>query len=512
VGSNPTPSAIPECNCESGLQPIYSGNCRERSEQLATEVRKKVSLMSASDLDERIRRVMSDLREETTVAGQVGSPCPVQQRMAQTCTPAVSVSVIDNFEVAWARGFGTLAAETERAAANTPFQCGSISKPVFALAVMKLAETGVIDLDADVNGYLTSWRLPANDGWQPHVSLRHLLSHTAGTTVHGFPGYPASGPWPTGSQILRGVRPANNQPVVVEVLPGSQFRYSGGGTTITQQVVVDVTGRPFAELMRELILEPVGMMDSGFEQPPPSAFAERVARSHPLNGVETQGGYHVYPEMAAAGLWSTAADLALLGAEVMRTLRGNSSKLGLAPETVSSMLRPQLPDQEIGQEFVGLGWFCAGKEQTFRFGHDGRNHGYLATMLMLPAIGKGVVVIVNSNQGWMLRGEITAAVGREYGWPALKDTPEIGEFAAEVAYAGTYESMNGSIRVAQHGSRLLVEFASQPALPLYPAAAAGEFFARAINLRLRFAGVDPAKPSELTVVNGSKTELFKRID
>ena len=467
--------------------------------------------MSTFDLDERIRRVMSDLREETTIPGQYRSPCPVQQRMAHTCTPAVSVGVIDNFEVAWARGFGTLAAGTEPAAAHTPFQCGSISKPVFALAVMKLAEIGTIDLDADVNDYLTSWRLAANDGWQPRVSLRQLLSHTAGTTVHGFLGYPAAGPWPTVSEILQGEPPANNQPVVVDVLPGTQFRYSGGGTTIAQQVVVDVTGKRFPELMRELILDPVEMIDSGFDQPAPAAFAKRVASGHPWNGTKTPGGYHVFPEMAAAGLWTTAADLALLGVEVMRALRGQSFKLGLTPETVSSMLRPQLPDQEIGQEFVGLGWFCWGKEETFRFGHDGWNHGYVALMLMLPAIGKGVVVMVNSNQGWMLRGEIAAAVGREYGWPALKDIPEIGAIRPDVAYAGTYESVNGKLGVAQDGHRLLVEFALQQPLALYPAAA-GEFFATSINLRLRFAGVDPARPSELTVVSGSKTELFKRAD
>jgi CubicO group peptidase (beta-lactamase class C family) len=215
--------------------------------------------------------------------------------------------------------------------------------------------------------------------------------------------------------------------------------------------------------------------------------------------------------MAAAGLWTAAADLARLGVEVMRALRGNSSKLGLAPETVSSMLRAQLSSQETGQEFVGRGWFCSGKEQTFRFWHDGWNHGYVATMLMLPTIGKGVVVMVNSNQGWMLRGEITAAVGREYGWPALKDTPEIGDIGPNAAYAGTYEGVNGRIRVAQDSNRLLLELAFQQALPLYPAAA-GDFFARAINLRLRFAGVDPARPSELTVVNGNKTELFKRTD
>jgi CubicO group peptidase (beta-lactamase class C family) len=466
-------------------------------------------LLSIPELEQQIQRVMSDLRVETTIPGQDLSPCPLHQRMTETCTPAVSVGVIDEFELAWARGFGTLAAGTEAVSASTPFQCGSISKPVFALAVMKLAESGVIDLDADVNEYLTSWRLPASDGWQPRVSLRQLLSHTAGTTVHGFPGYPASGPWPTVIQVLRGVPPANTSPVVVDVLPGTQFRYSGGGTTIAQQAVVDVTGMPFPQLMRQLVLDPVGMMDSGFEQPPP--FAARVAKSHPWNGVATEGGYHVYPEMAAAGLWTTAADLARLGVELMRALRGISSRLGLTSETASSMLRPQLPDQSIGQEFVGIGWVCAGKEETFRFWHDGWDHGYVATMLMLPASGKGVVVLVNSNGGWMLRGEIAAAVGREHGWPELKDVPKIGTIDPNVAFAGSYASANASLRVTQDGERLLVELASQPALPVYPAAA-GEFFARAINLRLRFAGADPARPSELTVVNGSRTDLFRRID
>jgi CubicO group peptidase (beta-lactamase class C family) len=471
----------------------------------------EMSFMSTSTLEKRIRRVMSDLRGETTIPGQYGSPSSVHQRMAQTCTPALSVGVIDNFDVAWVRGFGTLAAGAEPATANTPFQSGSISKPVFALAVMKLAETGTIDLDTDVNDYLKSWHLPGKDGWKPRITLRQLLSHTAGTTVHGFPGYPASGPWPTVPQTLRGVPPANTQPVVVDTLPGTQFRYSGGGTTIAQQVVVDVTGMPFPELMRELILDPVGMTDSGYEQPAPSVFAKRAARGHPFNGTEIEGSYHVYPEMAAAGLWTTAADLALLGAEVMHALRGDASKLALAPETVSSMLRPQLPDQEIGQEFVGLGWFCAGKEQNFRFFHDGWNHGYVATMLMLPAIGKGAVVMLNSNQAWMLGGEIAAAVGREYGWPALKDVPEISNVVSDVAYAGTYESVNGKIIVALDGNRLLVEFAHQQALPVYPAAA-GEFVARAINLRLRFASGDMARPAELTVINGNKTESFKRTD
>jgi CubicO group peptidase (beta-lactamase class C family) len=466
--------------------------------------------MSTTDLEEQIRRVMSDLREATTIPGQDGLPSPIHQRMAQTCTPALSVGVVDKFEVAWSRGFGTVAAGAEPATANTPFQSGSISKPVFALAVMKLAEAGTIDVDADVNDYLKSWRLPGKDGWQPRVTLRQLLSHSAGTTVHGFPGYPPSGPLPTVPQTLRGGPPANTPPVVVDILPGTQYRYSGGGTTIAQQAVVDVTGTPFPELMRKLILEPVGMKDSSFEQPAPSAFVTRVARGHPVNGIEMSGGYHVYPEMAAAGLWTTAGDLVLLGAEIMRAMKGEVSKLALAPETVSRMLHPQLPNQELGPEFVGLGWFCVGKGEKFRFFHEGWNDGYVATMLMLPAIGKGAVVMINSQQGWMLRNEIIAAIGREYGWPELKDIPQISNVLPEVAYAGTYESPNGKIGVVQDGDRLLVEFAGQQALAVYRSAA-GDFIAKAINLRLRFADGDTASPSEVTVITGNKTESFKRV-
>ncbi|MDA9392630.1 hypothetical protein WN73_19065 [Bradyrhizobium sp. CCBAU 45394] len=175
------------------------------------------------------------------------------------------------------------------------------------------------------------------------------------------------------------------------------------------------------------------------------------------------------------------------------------------------MLRPQLPDQEIGQEFVGLGWFCAGKEQHFRFFHHGWDHGYVATMLMLPAIGKGVVVMLNSNQGSVLRSEIVAAVGREYGWPVLQDVPQISEVVPDLPYAGTYESVNRTIGVRQQRHHHLIEFADQRALAAYPAVT-GEFVARALNLRLRFSGDESGRPSELTVVTGNKTELFKRAD
>jgi CubicO group peptidase (beta-lactamase class C family) len=234
-----------------------------------------------------------------------------------------------------------------------------ISKPVFALAVMRHCQDGRIDLDADIKTYLKSWQLPEGDeGWMPRITLRQLLSHTAGTTVHGFPGYPAGGTRPSLTQ--NSAPPANTPPVFVDLIPGMQFRYSGGGTIIAQLAVTEFIGRSFPDLMRELVLAPLGMEDSSYEQPPTPKLADRAAAGHPLNGAPIPEGYHVCPEMEAAGLWTTAGDLARLGAALMRGLRGEATGLGLSRETLAAMLQPQLPDQTEASEFVGLGWFCAG--------------------------------------------------------------------------------------------------------------------------------------------------------
>ena len=364
---------------------------------------------------------------------------------------------------------------------------------------MRLVEAGRLDLDVDIDRYLTSWRVPANDGWAPRITLRQLLSHTAGTTVHGFPGYPAQGVRPTVPQILDGEPPANTEPVVVDLLPGTQFRYSGGGTTIAQQAVADVMNLPFADLMRELVLDPLGMADSTFELPLPAALAARAATAHPWNGVQTRGGWHVYPEMAAAGLWTTAGDLARLGTELMRTLRGDWSPLGLKQETVAAMLRPQLPDQAIGQDFVGLGWFCAGKDDKFRFGHQGANEGYLAEIRLFPAHGRGAVMMNNSIQGWRLRGEIIKAVGREYGWP----DPDAITCSGDDACATWIVPASTAIRTAWRWRSLetaracFFNLAGRRRSRSNPASTES-FSRRRSILRVRFENVDAGSPVAMT--------------
>ena len=436
--------------------------------------------------EEPMSRVLADLRPETAVPARESPAQALVQRMAYYATPGASIGVVDDGALAWANGFGVrMMGTADAVTATSLFQAGSISKPVFALAVMRLVEQGTLDLDVDVNGYLSSWRVPANGGWQPRITLRQLLSHTAGTTVHGFRGYPASGPWPTPLEVLQGVPPANTPEVIVDLMPGLAFRYSGGGTTIAQQVVVDVLGRPFPDLMRELILDPLGMADSSFEQPLPAPMAARAAVAHPLNGQPLSGGAHVYPEMAAAGLWTTGADLSRLAVGLMRTLRGERSALPLNTKSVQSMLQPQLPDQTIGEHFVGIGWYCSGEGDDFCFGHQGVDEGFLAEMRVLPARRKAAAVVINAH-GWLLPVEIFKAIGREYGWPATPPRPASIAMPPGIDYAGSYRSEHDVLaEVTQSADGLALRLGGQAPVPLTPSSKL-EFHTAVLNLFVLF--------------------------
>ena len=464
----------------------------------------------ASEDVARVERVIADLRPQAPPRPGQNGIRSLGDRMAELGTPGASIAVIDNFDIAWARGFGVRKqGEGASVLADTPFQVGSISKAVFALAVMRLVQDKRIDLDADVKNYLKSWRLPdGDDGWQPKVTLRQLLSHTAGTTVHGFPGYPASRPMPSLQQVLDGAPPANTLPVYVDLIPGFQFRYSGGGTTIAQLAVTEIIGRPFPELMRELVLAPLGMADSGYEQPPPPRLADRAAAAHPFSGTPIPGGWHIYPEMAAAGLWTTARDIARLGVAVLRGLRGEASSLGLSQDSLSDMIRPQLPDHVAGTDFVGLGWFCFGKDRAFRFGHGGWNNGFLADARFYPATGQGAVIIINSNQGWPLIEELIKALEREYGWPMPAQAAS--EAAVTTGIEGSYRDTAGrTFHLRRTDGKLLLQIDDRETVGLSPEPN-GIFSAKVPLISLRVA---PTADGTLTIhlTQGGKTFEAARI-
>ena len=334
----------------------------------------------------------------------------LRDRMEQYRVPGVSLAVVEGGAIAWVGAYGVVeVGASEPVAPETLFQAASISKPVAALAALRLVEEGVLELDAPVNRYLLGWQIPENGFTEGRaVTLRHLLTHTGGLTVHGFPGYAAGLPLPSVLDILDGATPSNTRPVRVDTLPGSLWRYSGGGYTILQKVLEDVTGKPFPTLLRELVLDPVGMTLSSYDQPLTPERQRYASRGHLSVGALVEGGWHLYPEMAAAGLWTNTTELARLALEVQAAWRGEAGRI-LSTEMARAMLTP-------GMGGWGLG-FTIMEEGAPRFAHGGSNHGFKAQFVAFREEGRGVVVMTNGDQGTRLAQEIVQAVAEVYGWP-----------------------------------------------------------------------------------------------
>lgn len=389
-------------------------------------------------------------------AGQAAPSWTLVERMQRYGVPGVSIAVIDGGRIAWARGYGVQRTGGADSVTDvTLFQAASISKPVAAVGALRLVRQGRLTLDEDVNGKLRSWKVPrdANAGDRP-VTLRGLLSHSGGVTVHGFPGYERGMPIPSLREILDGGGAANSPPIRVDIPPGSRSRYSGGGYVVLQQLIEDVTGRPFAAVMRELVLVPAGMSSSTYEQPLPSSLASRAASAHDWRGKLVDGEWHTYPELAAAGLWTTPSDLAHFALAVQHAWSGKSDSL-LDRATARAMLTEVLGG-------TGLGVGLAGDGQDLRFTHGGSNKGFRSYLVMYPERGDGVVVMTNGDEGSALMMEVVRAVARVYEWPDY--APTVREVAT-VAPArldelvGTYRTRGSqrAFEVTREGGTLLVE-------------------------------------------------------
>ena len=328
--------------------------------------------------------------------------------------PGLSVAVIDGYKIAWTKAYGTTElGGTTPVTTNTLFQAGSISKPVAATGMLALVQAGKLSLDEDVNVKLKSWKVPENEFTKEQkVTLRGLASHTAGLTVHGFPGYDVDEKVPTLVQILNGEKPmVNTAPIRVDIVPGTQQRYSGGGITIEQLLMMDVTGRQFPALMKETILDKIGMSDSSYEQPLPAAWQARTPTGTDHNGKAIHGKWHVYPEMAAAGLWTTPTDLATFAIEIALSRQGKSNKV-LSQKTVEEMLTPV-------KDEAGLGFFMP-KNRPGEFGHDGADEGFQALLVMDWQTGQGAALMANSDAGFVVMGEVLRSIAKEYGWKSVR--------------------------------------------------------------------------------------------
>ena len=338
-------------------------------------------------------------------------PMRLADRMRHYRVPGLSVAVVDNGQLVWAQAWGVAQiGKPQPLTVDTLMQAASISKALTGIGALKLVEQGKLTLDADVNTGLRTWRVPpgAQTADAP-VTLRRLLSHSAGLTVHGFRGYVPGEPLPSLTQMLDGLPPANNPAVRVDKVPGSEWRYSGGGFLVLQQLMVDVTGQPFAAWMQREVLAPAGMPASLFGDLPDVPLA-RASVGHEEGGRPIEGRRANHPELAAAGLWTTPSDLARLSLALQQTLAGRPSSL-LEPATLAAALKPGLGP-------TGLGFFVEGQGERQRYGHDGRNAGFEAHWRFDAR--RAVIVMANANGAMPLIEEIVRAVAQVQGWADMQ--------------------------------------------------------------------------------------------
>ncbi len=417
-----------------------------------------------SDVETRIKRVEGGLLPQVLIKGEPN--WTIQERMKHYKAPGVSIAVIKDFKLDWAKAYGVKDIEAmEPVTTQTLFQAGSISKPVAAMVALKKVQEGKISLDEDINKKLVSWKLPENEFTaSKKVTLANLLSHTGGLTVHGFPGYEVGAKLPTLPQVLDGAEPANTAPVRVDMEPGTKFRYSGGGTTIAQLTVIDIEKKPFPQIADEKVLRPLEMTNSTYHQPLPDDWRGKVASGHKGDGNPVKGKIHVYPEMAAAGLWTTPTDLAKFAIEVQLSLAGKSNRV-LSKEMIEKMVTPFIADH------VGMGFFIEKRGKALYFGHGGADEGFRAQLLVHRDKGYGAVVMVNSDNGQILN-EIIRGIAREYGWDEYVPEPyeivSVNPIKFE-DYAGRFQvNPDRVLKLTREGGKLHAEQTESPKVELFP--------------------------------------------
>jgi CubicO group peptidase (beta-lactamase class C family) len=353
---------------------------------------------------------------------------PLEDLMTESHVPGVSIAVIKDFKIHWAKGYGVADMENgARVDAETLFQAGSVSKPVAAMAVLKAVQDGRFSLDDDINNILCSWKLPDGSFTKDcRVTPRMLASHTSGLgDGFGFPGYEPGDPLPTLVQILNGQPPSNVGPVLMERPPLSAMKYSGGGSTILQLALTDVIQQPFPQILQDYVIAPIGMMNSAYEQPLSSMRDRSAARGHDRYGRSMGAKWHVHPELFAAGLWTTPTDLAKFAIEVQMSVHGRSNRV-LSKSTVQEMLNP-----------VGIGDFAVGfmvekRGQGWYIQHGGTNQGFMCLLVAHKLHGYGLVAMTNSMSGQVIIDEVRKRVERVYEWDSSGHAaPGLNSLSAE---------------------------------------------------------------------------------
>ena len=342
------------------------------------------------DILNEIRTVENGLIPGILVKGEPEKRYTLTERMAFYNVPGLSIAVIRDGKIRWAKGYGIANTRTGKAVdVNTIFQAGSISKPLAALGALLLVQEGKVDLDTDVNTYLKTWKVPENEFTKTEkVTLRRLLTHSAGMTVHGFPGYSYLDKFPDIETVLNGK--GNTPAIFVDVVPGTIWRYSGGGYTVMEKMVEDMTGMPLEKYLAKKVLRPLGMKNSTYEQPLPKKRSKQASAAYHGDGKIVEGLWHNYPEQAAAGLWTTPSDLARYCIEIQEALAGKSHKV-LNQETVGKMLTKHLSNWGLGPS---LRWDA----DSLIFQHGGKNEGFTNNMMAFARRGDGLIVMTSADR------------------------------------------------------------------------------------------------------------------
>ncbi|MFN8239464.1 MAG: serine hydrolase domain-containing protein [Bacteroidales bacterium] len=372
----------------------------------------------------------------------------LQQRMHDYRIKGLCIAVIRDYKIEWIKGYGLAdSAENRPVDLNTLFQAASISKTINSMGIMRLVQEGRLDLDADINKYLRTWKSPFDT-----ITTAQLLSHTAGLSQHGFPGYLRGVSLPDITQILNGEPPADTKAVVPLARPGQRVIYSGGGVTISQLLLTDITGQPYDRWMKREVLDPLGMKSSFYTQPPPASSFKNLATGYKPDGSEVPGKYHVYPELAAAGLWTNPGDLARYIIETQLCYNGKSEKV-ISTELMKKRLTPVIDNAALGVFIVKRGsgtWFL----------HDGGNEGFTCMAIGSLDSGDGAVIMTNSDNGSIM-DEVINSVATVYAWKDYyvpqERTPVSISSEKLLKFIGEYDLGGGSAEIKQGDDGLILD-------------------------------------------------------
>ncbi|WP_336517756.1 serine hydrolase domain-containing protein [Pollutibacter soli] len=408
----------------------------------------------SDEIEKKINEVENNLGLWVQIEGATNKNS-LKDRMAFYHINGVSIAVIKNYKLEWARGYGWADSAKQTPVTNaTLFQAGSISKSLNGVGVLKLAQDKKLDLYADINGYLKTWKFPYDSVSRgKKITTANLLSHTAGLTVHGFPGYENGTTIPSVPDILDGKKPQVNTAAVRSAFePGLKFQYSGGGTTISQLMLADITGKAYEVWMFDNILKPLGMNNSTYSQSTSTDKEKWKATAYYNDGKPVKGQYHIYPEMGAAGLWTNPTDLAAYIIETQLALAGKSSKV-LSPETTKLRLTPYIDSS------AALGVFIVKKGDQRYFQHGGVDEGFVSVYYGSMENGNGVVVMVNSYNTGILN-EIVNSVAKVYDWkgfyaPQTKKTVKVNREILQ-SYEGKYHVGNSDLLITAESDGLVL--------------------------------------------------------